>query len=95
MAHIGDAVYCSIRKQPETRKGGRKGGSALRLSVDHDHKTSLVRGLLCTQCNQAIGAFEESPERMTAAMAYLQRSLAAMKLKQLTLFEQRGEYLAS
>lgn len=29
------------------------------LSVDHDHKTGKVRGLLCNPCNQAMGLLKE------------------------------------
>lgn len=42
------------------------------LCVDHDHKTGLVRGLLCDVCNQAIGLFCDSPERMRKASSYLE-----------------------
>lgn len=42
-----------------------------RLSIDHCHKSGVVRGLLCSPCNMAIGLFSDSPNRLLAALAYL------------------------
>lgn len=41
------------------------------LSVDHDHKTMVVRGLLCNRCNRAIGMLHEDPDILERAKKYI------------------------
>jgi len=43
-----------------------------KLVVDHDHKTSQVRGLLCDPCNRMLGLAKDDPELLTNAIKYLQ-----------------------
>jgi hypothetical protein len=60
---------CAICNGPETAK---RNGVIRRLSVDHNHSTGAVRGLLCQKCNSGIGYFRESAELLKAAITYLQ-----------------------
>jgi hypothetical protein len=42
-------------------------------SVDHDHDTQEVRGLLCKQCNYAMGQFGDNARLLRRAADYLER----------------------
>lgn len=42
-----------------------------RFAGDHDHRTGKLRGLLCTNCNTALGLFKDSIERLEMAKRYL------------------------
>lgn len=42
-----------------------------RLSVDHDHKTGRIRGLLCHNCNHALGKFKDNIIHLFKAIKYL------------------------
>lgn len=42
------------------------------LSVDHDHETGEVRGLLCSTCNLALGYVKDSVDLMRSLIAYLE-----------------------
>jgi hypothetical protein len=42
------------------------------LSVDHNHATGEIRGLLCQACNHAIGKFKDKPELCRKAADYLE-----------------------
>lgn len=53
---------CAICRQPDPRR---------LLSVDHNHKTGKVRGLLCHSCNVMIGHAKDNPTLLETAAAYL------------------------
>jgi|SRR6266702_756529 len=60
---------CAICGKPEdeTYKGLSRS-----LSVDHDHITGKIRGLLCSGCNQGLGKFSDNPETLRSAALYLE-----------------------
>ena len=41
-------------------------------TIDHDHVTGKVRGILCRPCNLGLGNFQDSPVSLERAIAYLQ-----------------------
>ena len=54
---------CAICKKEEICKRD--------LCVDHCHLTSRIRGLLCTNCNMALGKFQDNIEYLHSAIEYL------------------------
>lgn len=50
-----------------------------KICTDHDHKTHVVRGLLCHKCNTGIGLLRDNPELLIAAADYLKRKPNALK----------------
>lgn len=61
---------CAACKQPETQM---RNGKVKWLAVDHCHETDVVRGLLCCDCNIAIGKMRDDPARLRAAADYLEK----------------------
>jgi len=48
------------------------GRPPVRPSLDHDHSTGTIRGILCHQCNIAIGLLQDSPRILRAGATYLE-----------------------
>lgn len=44
-----------------------------RLTVDHNHVTGEVRGLLCNRCNAGLGNLREEPEIMRSLIRYIEQ----------------------
>lgn len=55
---------CAICKTDET-------SLSKKLSVDHDHATGKIRGLLCQHCNLGLGHFKDNIDLLLDAIKYL------------------------
>ncbi len=61
---------CEICKKPESQI---LNGKPRKLSVDHNHKTGLTRGLLCFRCNASVGVMEQNMDRVFGVIEYIKK----------------------
>ena len=61
------AGLCAICMKPESDP--RK----TVLSIDHDHSTGVIRGMLCDACNRGLGLFRDRIDLLVSAAEYLTR----------------------
>jgi hypothetical protein len=64
--HAQGGVCAACGRQPGPKQ----------LCVDHDHGTGAVRGLLCDQCNRAVGLLQDSAAVAEQLARYLGRAEA-------------------
>ncbi len=63
---------CAICGNPETKRD-KKYNTLKSLAVDHNHSSGIVRGLLCSGCNLAIGSIKENIESAKNLVVYLEK----------------------
>lgn len=64
---------CAICHSPSPRKISRTGGPG-EWTVDHDHKTGKVRGIVCHPCNVALGMANDDPTVLRRMADYLEEN---------------------
>ncbi len=74
-AHPGIPITLQQRAQMERERDGRCDIGRHRIRkrpvVDHDHESGKVCGILCDNHNKGIGHFGHDPDRMRAAIEYI------------------------
>ncbi len=51
-------------------------GIAGKLHLDHEHKSGKIRGMLCNNCNRALGLLKDNSEILLRASNYLEGVIA-------------------
>jgi hypothetical protein len=67
---------CAICGHPE-RSIDHRTKRVRSLAVDHCHTTGKIRGLLCSDCNTALGLLKDNPETMANMIIYINSTCAA------------------
>ena len=70
---------CAICQKAEKDADNTGTGAVRKMSIDHDHDTDAVRGILCNTCNRGIGLFSDDPSILRAAADYLDRHATKQK----------------
>jgi hypothetical protein len=65
---------CEICKKTLGLHGTKLRNSRNTACIDHCHVTGRVRGILCFNCNSALGHFSDDAETIKIAINYLQRN---------------------
>lgn len=64
---VAQGGVCAVCRNLDYQKDGK----IRPLSVDHNHSTNQVRGLLCLACNMAVGYLKDEPLLAEAVARYL------------------------
>lgn len=71
----GKCAICGLYEQSKN-----KNGRPYMLSVDHNHKTGKVRGLLCYKCNTMLGVACDNSMILIGGVKYLKKQHRRIKL---------------
>ena len=77
---VGRVLACVLSIAKHCEACGKECTRAGELHVDHCHDSGIVRGVLCQNCNMALGNVRDSKERLMQLIAYLDKSADFMAL---------------
>ena len=75
----GVSLYAVRRMTEELQNRCMICGAATKLTIDHCHTKGAFRGLLCGDCNRALGLFHDNPDTLRRAADYLEMDRSGWK----------------
>lgn len=70
--NVTELEYIQLLKK---QNGGCKiCGSKKKLVIDHDHRSGLIRGIICDCCNKSLGFAKDSTETLNKLSEYINNS---------------------
>ena len=69
--NISESYYIELMKQEDCPCCGKK---MEKKCIDHNHKTEKIRGVICNNCNTALGLLDDNKETLSNLIQYLERS---------------------
>jgi len=67
---VSQQGLCAICNKPETVITK---GTLRKLAVDHDHTNNKIRGLLCNNCNRAMGLLGDDIDMLNNMIKYIKK----------------------
>ena len=75
--HALQGGQCAVCEKSITSEHGED--AQVRACVDHDEQTGIIRGLLCNDCNRALGFLKHDQGVLEQAIRYLDGTLYHIK----------------
>lgn len=77
---------CALCGKPPNPNGVR---AASKLHADHCHNSGRSRALLCLNCNHGLGCFDDDPDLLERAAAYIRHHQKEAHAKRLDITSER------
>ena len=74
---ITESIFLHMLTQQASGCAICGGSLEQKACIDHCHTTGIVRGILCDNCNKALGLFKDNPNVLRKATVYLESGITA------------------
>lgn len=69
---------CGMCGKPEMTTTATGKGPPMKMSIDHDHQSGEIRGLLCSKCNHGLGCLNDDPQLLRTGAVWVRTAKTGM-----------------